>query len=360
MNKTWMSPRERVLAVIQRQEPDRVPHFEWSFDAPIVRALTKNGTNEDLIEILDIDAIMTGADYRSKQIDSRTSIDEWGITQVKGLMDHKIPLDEKAPIRSMKDLNDWEPPDPFDPQRLNTLKRYVKRFKEKRAIFIYVRDVWSLPRDLMGYMDLMVACIERPEIVNGIIEKGMEHNIKIVEQAVELGADLVFSGDDIADNRNTLISPKMWENLFAPHFKKLIAAFHSLGLLHWKHSDGNIMPVLDSLIDAGIDGIDPIDPLGGMSLEIVKERYGDKVAIKGNVDCTKALVNGTKEDLIEEVKDCIRIAAPGGGYVCSSSNSIHSGVNPEYYRLMVETIHEYGTYPLDFDLLEKNKNRRIR
>jgi uroporphyrinogen decarboxylase len=110
-------------------------------------------------------------------------------------------------------------------------------------------------------------------------------------------------------------------------------------------------PLLDSIVAAGSDGIDPIDPLGGMELSVVKARYGDRVAIKGNVDQTELLMYGPPEKVMEEVKACIRDAGAGGGYVCSSSNSIHSGVDPELYRVMVETIHHYGRYPLDMDLL---------
>jgi uroporphyrinogen decarboxylase len=348
-----MTPRERVMAVIERKVPDRVPHFEWGVDSPVVKALTKGGTYEDLIEQLNIDAIMTGASYESKKIDDRTIIDEWGITKQQGAMEHRIPDDSKAPIQSPDDLKNWSPPDPYKIGRLDTLKKYIKLFKGKRAIFIYVRDVWSLPRDLMGYMNLMVACKTQPELVTSIIKMGMQHNLAIVEQAAELGADIVFTGDDIADNRSTLISPAMWENLFAPHFKYLITCFHEMGIKHWKHSDGNLMSVMESLIDAGIDGIDPIDPLGGMNLEEIKNKYGHRVAIKGNVDCSSTLVHGTIESVIEEVKACIRVAGPGGGYVCSSSNSIHSGVKPELYKTMVEAIHIYGKYPLDLDKLEQ-------
>jgi len=353
MTYPTMTSTERVLAVINREEPDRVPHFEWKVDSQIIDALTEGGTYEDFIEQYDLDAVLAGADYRSEKIDEKTSINEWGITQSKGLMDYKVPSDEKAPIQTMQDLEVWEPPDPFDPHRLDTLKRYIKRFKNRRAIFIYVRDVFSLPRDLMGYMNLMVACIQKPEVVHGIIKKGMAHNIKIVEQAVKLGADIVFTGDDIADNKNTLISPKMWEDIFAPYFTELIDAIHSLGLKHWKHSDGNLMPVIDSLIKSGIDGIDPIDPLGEMDLKVMKEKYGDRVAIKGNINCVTTLVKGPKEKLIREVKEAIKVAGPGGGYACSSSNSIHSGVDPRLYRIMINTIHKYGTYPLDMDRLSQ-------
>jgi uroporphyrinogen decarboxylase len=131
----------------------------------------------------------------------------------------------------------------------------------------------------------------------------------------------------------------------------LVQAIHDAGLYHWKHSDGNMYPFLDSIVEAGSDGIDPIDPLGGMELAVVKARYGSQVAIKGNVDQTQVLTLGPAEKVIDTVKACIRDAGTGGGYVCSSSNSIHSGVQPELYRVMVEAIHIYGQYPLDMDLL---------
>lgn len=113
-------------------------------------------------------------------------------------------------------------------------------------------------------------------------------------------------------------------------------------------------PLLDSIVDAGSDGIDPIDPIdpmGGMELQVVKTRYGDRVAIKGNVDQTELLMYGPPEAAVESVTSCIRDAGEGGGYVCSSSNSIHSGVDTELYRVMIEAIHHYGRYPLDHDLL---------
>ena len=139
--------------------------------------------------------------------------------------------------------------------------------------------------------------------------------------------------------------------MFIPHFRRLVSAIHDCGLYHWKHSDGNMYPLLDSIVDAGSDGIDPIDPMGGMELSVVKQRYGSRTAIKGNVDQTELLMYGPPEAVVESVKKCIADAGVGGGYVCSSSNSIHSGVDPDLYKVMLDAIAHYGRYPLDMDLL---------
>ncbi|MCK4794336.1 MAG: hypothetical protein KAV87_61985 [Desulfobacteraceae bacterium] len=347
-----MMSRERVSTVVKRQIPDRVPHFEWSYSAIAIKTLTKGGTYDDLIELLDIDAVVCSPDYRREVIGDNLLRDEWGVVRSTGLEEYAMPVNNLAPIKSVEDFEKWKPPDPYAHYRFETLQHFIECFKGRRTVIIYVKDVWSHPRDLMGYMELCIACLKRPDLVNAIIERCVEHTIRVAELAAEMGAELVLTADDIADNRTTLISPELWNELFMPHFCKLVNAFHGFGLNYWKHSDGNIMPVMDSFVDAGIDGIDPIDPLGNMDLATVKQQYGDRIAIKGNVDCVDVLVNGPEDAVIEAVKEGIRIAGPSGGYVCSSSNSIHSGVKPELYRVMVEAIHKYGVYPLNMDILE--------
>jgi uroporphyrinogen decarboxylase len=113
-----------------------------------------------------------------------------------------------------------------------------------------------------------------------------------------------------------------------------------------KHTDGDLWPIIDMIIDSGISCLDPIDPQAGMDLTEVKEKYGDRVALKGNVDCAQTLSYGTVEEVIAETKEVIRKGGPGGGFILSSSNSIHASVKPENYMAMLDTLREYGRYPL--------------
>ncbi len=347
---TPMTGQARVLAVLARAVPDCVPTFEWDIDSSVIARLT-GGTYDDFVEQMDLDAIMVSPNYRETPLGDGLMRDEWGVVRRKGHEDYLMALDEWAPIRSWADLETWAPPDPHAEGRFASLQRRVARFKGRKAIFIRSRDVFSNPRDLMGYEQFLVACVERPDFVSELVRKCIDQSIAVVEIAAELGADAVIAGDDIADNRGPLISPRVWAQVFLPHFRRYMDAIHRCGLPFWKHTDGNIMKLLDSLVDAGIDGIDPIDPLGGMDLALIKARYGARVAIKGNIDCADLLVNGTVEAVEAAVKKCIRIAGPGGGYACSSSNSIHSGVRPELYAAMVRAVHDFGRYPLDLDRL---------
>ena len=140
------------------------------------------------------------------------------------------------------------------------------------------------------------------------------------------------------------MSPRHFKEIIYPVMKRVYKSWHSYGLPIIKHCDGNIYPIMDLLIDTDIDCLHPIDPTAGMNLAKVKKEYGDKICIMGNVNCAGNLVFGTKEDVIEEVKHCIDVAAPGGGYILSSSNSIHRSIKPENYIAMINTVKKYGKY----------------
>ena len=98
------------------------------------------------------------------------------------------------------------------------------------------------------------------------------------------------------------------------------------------------------IVDSGFDCLDPIDPIAGMDLQKVKTDYGDRITLKGNVDCSATLSFKTEKETIEETKKCLEIAMPGGGYILSSINSIHSAVKPENYTAMLDTLKKFGKY----------------
>ena len=112
------------------------------------------------------------------------------------------------------------------------------------------------------------------------------------------------------------------------------------------HSDGNVMEILDDMIESGIDGLNPIEPIAGMDIAYLKKKYYKKLILVGNLDCSQILPLGTKEEVIEATKKCIRDASKGGGHFIGSSSEITPSTPLENILAFYRTIHEYGRYPI--------------
>jgi uroporphyrinogen decarboxylase len=138
------------------------------------------------------------------------------------------------------------------------------------------------------------------------------------------------------------MSPEHYRRFIRPWNKKLVTAAHGRGAMVVFHSDGNIWPIMEDLVEMGFDGVNPLEPDAGMALAAVKARYGDRLCLLGNIDCGDLLCNQSEAEVETAVREAIEAAAPGGGYVLCSSNSIHPGVKPENFVAMVRSAKKYG------------------
>ncbi|HEX9117156.1 MAG TPA: uroporphyrinogen decarboxylase family protein, partial [Anaerolineae bacterium] len=219
-------------------------------------------------------------------------------------------------------------------------------YGRERAIIVHLNDVFSLPRYLMGMENLLVSIAADPELVGALVNMSVDYNLALARELAARGVQIVYTGDDYAYNNGPLMSPRHFRKLFATALKRVIGGFKELGLYVIKHTDGNLWPIIDEIVDSGIDCLDPIDPQAGMDLGEVKAKFGHRVALKGNVDCAQTLTFGSSQDVIAETICALRKGAPGGGFILSSSNSIHSAVKPDNYMAMLRTLERYGAYPL--------------
>jgi len=246
----------------------------------------------------------------------------------------------------MADFERYSPPDPRLPGRYASVEKAVEEHGGKRAVIVHLNDVFSIPRNLMGYEELLMAIAADPELVSALVDMSVDLNLAMAKEVAARGVKIVFTGDDYAGDTGPLMSPAHFQRLFAPGLRRVIGGFKDLGLLVIKHTDGNLWPIIDAIVDSGIDCLDPIDPMAGMDLGEVKAKYGHRIALKGNVDCSHLMTYGTPELVAAATREAIRKGGPGGGYILSSSNSIHSTVKPENYTAMLSTVRRYGSYPL--------------
>ena len=130
--------------------------------------------------------------------------------------------------------------------------------------------MWSV--FLMGMDKLMMAMALEPGFVHELFSRVADVNIAIIRRAVRAGADTISLGDDYCGNKGSLMSPKMFREFILPHLKRAVTAIHEEGAKCIKHCDGNIWPLLDMMIEAGIDCINPLEPVANMDIADVKDK----------------------------------------------------------------------------------------
>jgi len=342
---------ERVITTLRHQEPDVVPHFD-RVASGVINAILPGASEEDFIEYMDLDGLRFvdrthSWSYETVDAGKKIKRDQWGSLVRYTTEDNPVPVEPA--VKSERDLDNYVPPDPDLPWRYEYLEKVVKRFKGDRAIVVGVTDVFALGREnILGDMGYFRAMVKNPDIIDRTNEIILDYQLRYIRNCIDLGADILWINGDWAMTEKPMVSREFTIRFLAPPFKRLVEYAHSKGVPCIKHTDGNIWPIYDIIIDAGADGLHPIDPMAGMDMGEAKAKFGDKVCLCGNVSCAFSLVSGTVDEVRHETKEVIRKAGKGGGLICMSSNSIHSGVNPENYVAMVKAIREFGQYPLSF------------
>lgn len=148
---------------------------------------------------------------------------------------------------------------------------------------------------------------------------------------------------DYCFNVNPFFSPSMFETYITPYLAALCKGYRDMGFFSIKHTDGNIMPILDQMVQCGPDALHSLDPQGGVDLATVKKMYGDKVALCGNVNCG-LLQTGTEEEVIADVRRSLRDGMDGWGYVFCTSNCAYTGLPLDRYELMNKIWWDEGIY----------------
>jgi uroporphyrinogen decarboxylase len=172
----------------------------------------------------------------------------------------------------------------------------------------------------------------------------------MLERALEIkkrGAGLLDGFALCADycfNVNPFFSPEMFGEFVAPGLREVIRGYRELGYYTIKHTDGNIMPILDQMVDCGPDALHSLDPQGGVDLAEVKRLAGDRVALCGNVNCG-LLQTGTDEECREDVLRCLRDGMSGWGFIFCTSNCAYTGLPLERYEMMIDIWRKHGNYP---------------
>jgi len=148
---------------------------------------------------------------------------------------------------------------------------------------------------------------------------------------------------DYCYNNGPFMRPAQFSEFVTPYLAKLTKGYRDLGFYVIKHTDGNIMPILDQLVQTEPHALHSLDPQGGVDIAEVKRRCGKQICLIGNVSCA-LLDSGTDEEITESTRYALQSGMPGGGYIFSTSNCIYTGMPLRSYETMLKTWRAEGVY----------------
>ena len=205
---------------------------------------------------------------------------------------------------------------------------------------------YSIP-DGNNMTDFVVRMFEHPDEMKRRADAMVDNAIERGKRLVDAGIDGFALCADYCFNTGPFLSPPLFAEFVTPFLARLIAAYREMGAYAIKHTDGNIMPILDQLVSCNPHAIHSIDVQAqDMDLGVIKRLVGDQVCLIGGVQCG-LLQTGTEEEIIENAQKALREGMPGGGYIYSTSNVAFKGLPLERYLLILEVRKQYGRYAPD-------------
>jgi uroporphyrinogen decarboxylase len=345
-----MNSKRRILTALNNGQPDRVPIIE-AIDDVIILAIGQilgfdtGGSQGEMyctfIEEMGLDATISAVSDGREPFGNNLVRNRDGLIFRLSEQGEAVIVD--GPIKESSDLRGYDLKKPsFDD--FAATQHIVERVGSEKAHFVSVTDPFKAGWLLRGGMEIyLMDYVLNPQLVHDMARIATDHNLAVIELAAQMGVDGFFMGGDLASEQTTLMSPRHYREYIKPYQTELVDYAHQHGLKFIKHTDGNMWPILDDFIEVGFDAFHPVQPQC-MDIRQVKKHLAGKMCVIGNIDCRDLLSWGTEEEVEETVKATIAEAAPGGGYIISSSNSIHPGVKPENYIAMVRAAHEHGVY----------------
>ncbi|HCV23763.1 MAG: uroporphyrinogen-III decarboxylase-like protein [Gemmatimonadetes bacterium] len=332
-----MTPKERWLAVLAGQKPDRIPMDYWATAEATEKLKTHLGIGDErkMLERLNIDRPFS-VSPRYVGPAPEEGCDIWGcrsklVDYGSGTYSETIysPLAHFNSVEAIQDQYSWPQPDAWDysdlPAQVRGWEDYPIRGGGSEPFLLYKR----LRGQEQAFMDL----IEYPHIVDYCLDKlfdlARENSTRIYE-ALPGQVNISYVAEDLGSQESLMCSLEHIRRFLLPRMKRMIDLAHEAGAYVFFHSDGAIRDVLPDMIDLGIDVLNPIQwRCPGMEREGLKADFGERLIFHGGVDNQQTLPFGTPDHVRAEVADNLRILGANGGYILAPCHNIQSVSPPE-------------------------------
>ena len=303
------------------------------------------------IDTRSVGGILTPADSLFETISPDEYIDEWGIRRkFTGLYWEAVNCPLQGATEEEVARYRFPNPESLCEQELDRYEQDARFLFENTDYVICgehpVYGIFELGCWMFGFDDFLYRMAAEPEVVELFFSRVLEYQKKVIEQYYgRIGRYIHYtsSGDDFATQNGPFVSPAMFRELIMPYFKERIAytkKYTDAYYLH--HSCGSVSMLIDSLIECGVEILNPIQPkAAGMDPALLKERFGDRIVFHGGVDTQELLPFSSPAQVEEAVEQIIGTLNQNGGYIFAAAHNIQEDVKPENLVVMLESANKF-------------------
>ncbi len=375
-----MNAHDRIWKTLSHEEPDRIPTFCQTIDPPFVKKyrkyMTKNGNGLKYYRNWFLLFKRELAVAKSLGLDAKWK--HSGLFFPHFFHKPKIPTKlkqkylQKGRVNLAGHIYGWNRGEQWyidgilkTPDLVREWITYVKNFQPGPDFYWrYTGKLWRKGCEMgvvpiptaggptyttwasIGLNRLAYMIRKYPNLVRELHSAWTDVDIRMQTRLFEQGIDMVFICDDHAYKDRCMFSKSQFQDLFVDNLKRMANNAHKHGAKLLMHTDGNLEQEIPQLIEAGFDAVEPLEYEANNRLKPLKELYGDKITLIGNVASSDVLSFGTVEQTIAMTKQMILDAGEKGGYILAPGSDIIPNTKIENIEAMIATVHKYGTYPL--------------
>ena len=379
-----MNSRERVLTVLEHKEPDRVPIGEWGIDHDHVSKIldrhtywrnrkdctiamwegrrdevveSKKADYAELIENLDYDVIPVHlvapksyiCEDPPKKIgdgvwqDSKGTIFKYASSNDSIMHMTHPPAKDDVTEQEIDELIENIPD--FYTGEFELVDSICEKYGRSKMIVFRGINLDSTAMSLFGgdTVHQLMMTVLNPEGVRRAMEYALAYNIRLIKACAERDIGVVMGGRDYGNSIGCIESPKTIHDLYMPYHKRFATEVLKHEMIPFLHCCGCVWDIMDDIVDAGYKAYQSIQATAGMNWAKLKKEYGDKLTLWAGVQC-ETLIEGSSEQVEQEVQGALDVLMPGGGFIFGSTNSVQYGANTDNYLRALEIVRKKGNY----------------
>jgi len=331
-----MNNKERVLASLRHQQPDKTP-YNISLTQKAHQKMAEYCGDPDFEKKLNNCFLIMGTAPRDAWRETAPDIwsDEFGV-QWNRSVDKDIGVVCNCLV-TPETVDDYCFPDPTDTSRYDTFPEQIATHKDQFVMADIGFSLFERAWTLAGMETILMGMAANPEFVHRFLDRIMDHNLQIIERACAYPIDAFRFGDDWGQQTGLIMGPRLWREFIKPRIKQMYQLVKSKGKRVVIHSCGKVDEIFPDLIEIGLDVFNPFQP-EVMDVYEMKSKYGDRLSFYGGISTQKTLPFGTVQQVRDEVRLLLDKVGKNGGYIAAPAHDIPGDAKPENIAAMLDML----------------------